>query len=306
MTGAAGSPAADVTVVVRTIGRPRLLRDTLRSVALCEPRPAEVVVVDQSEEVLSAAQVKEVGLPGARVVTMPEPSRAGAFNRGLEEAANPVVLSVDDDCTVRPDWVAVAVRSMEERPDGIVCGKVLPPSGSDPGAVPSTFEGEEPIDYTGDVYGGALYAGNMACPRDAVLAMGGFDPRIGPFASDSEFCFRWLRAGRSLRHVPDLVVWHQDWRSREELRRHYVQYYRSLGVFYAKYLAAGDPAVLRFLATDCYQAARSLAAGILRGVEPWTDERRGTFRGLPRGLVEGLGRFGARGGRAQWPRAKRP
>jgi GT2 family glycosyltransferase len=268
-----------------------MLRDTLASLARCDPRPAEILVVDQSEETVSDAVVDEVGLPGARVVPMRQRGRARAFNAGLKNAAYPIVLVVDDDCTVRTDWVAVASRAMQEEPEGIVCGRVLPPAGADPRRVPSTFLRETTLDYTGDLYRGALYAGNMACPRDAVLAMGGFDERIGPFASDSEFCFRWLRAGKRLRHLPDLVVWHQDWRDPDELIRLYVDYYRGMGVFYAKYLAARDLIVLRMLLGDCYQALRSLYAGYVRGVERWADERRGAFRGLPRGLLEGWRQF---------------
>ena len=42
-----GRVAADVTVVIPTVGRP-LLRQCLGSIAAADPRPAEVIVVDQS------------------------------------------------------------------------------------------------------------------------------------------------------------------------------------------------------------------------------------------------------------------
>jgi glycosyltransferase involved in cell wall biosynthesis len=41
------SALAEASVVVRTIGRPQLLRACLESIAACDPRPAEIVVVDQ-------------------------------------------------------------------------------------------------------------------------------------------------------------------------------------------------------------------------------------------------------------------
>ena len=55
---------ADVSVVVRTIGRPVLLEKALASLARCQPRPAEVLVVDQSEELSGAAVVDAPGWRG--------------------------------------------------------------------------------------------------------------------------------------------------------------------------------------------------------------------------------------------------
>ncbi len=47
----------------------------------------------------------------------------------------------------------------------------------------------------------------LCCPR------GGLIPN-GPFAVDSEFCFRRLQCGPTLRHVPTWSFWHHDWRTR--------------------------------------------------------------------------------------------
>ena len=281
---------APVSVVIPTVGRPDLLRDALLSLSRCEPRAAEVLVVDQSDENLSDPVIADVGLPGARTVRSRAGGRGLAVNLGLKNAGQPVVLVVDDDCTVRADWVGAASRAMEEEPEGIVCGRVLPPPGADPRLVPSTMLLETPRDYTGQTISGALFAGNMACSRDAVLAIGGFDEDIVPSAEDCEFCYRWLRAGGRLRHIPDLVVWHQAWRTPEQLERLYVDYYRGLGIFYAKHLAARDLTVLRFLAGDFYAALLSLARR-QNGAARWEDARRGAFTGLPRGLRDGWRRF---------------
>jgi GT2 family glycosyltransferase len=206
------------------------------------------------------------------------------------------VLITDDDCTVRSDWVRAALRLMREDPNGIACGQVLPPPGDDPRLIPSTIALDTPMEYTGQIACGVLYGGNMVCPRDEVLALGGFDEQIVPSSEDCDFCYRWLRDGRRLRHDPGLVVWHHAWRAPDELSRHYVNYYRGNGVFYAKHLAAGDLAVLRFLLRDWYAGLRSLA-GPFRGIEPWSDYRRGALTGLPRGLWDGWRAFRRNGSR---------
>jgi GT2 family glycosyltransferase len=176
---------------------------------------------------------------------------------------------------------------MTDDPNGIVSGQVLPEAGGDPRTVPSTIMLEQPRDYTGELSCSGLYGGNMACPRDAVLALGGFDESLVS-AEDCDFCYRWLRRGRRLRHDPQMVVTHRDWRAPEELEQLYVRYYVGQGMFYAKHLRAGDPRVLRFLARDLGAGLRAAVAGRLYGVPRWADERRAAFRGLPRGLTAGL------------------
>ena len=281
---------AKVSVVIPTIGRPTLLRGALISLARCNPAAAEVIVVDQSDSCVSGPVLDESGPTGARVVGSDKRGRAAAVNRGLAEASHRTVLITDDDCTVSSDWVGAGKRLMEEDPGGIVCGRVLPPSGEDPRLVPSTISLDTPIEYTDQVRCDVLYAGNMGCPRDEVLTMGGFDERIWVAAADCDFCYRWLRDGRRLRHDPGLVVWHHSWRAPRELKRHYVNYYRGSGLVYAKHLAAGDTTMLRFILRDCYGGLRSLA-GPLKGRERWADPRSGVLAGLPRGLWEGWNVF---------------
>jgi GT2 family glycosyltransferase len=276
--------APRVSVVIPTVGRPELLAATLESLRRCDPQPDEVLVVDQSRDLVSTRVVERAGLAAARVVECPGTGLGLANNVGLRAASHPVVARVDDDCTVREDWVVSIASAMREDPEGIVTGQVLPASGGDPRAVPSIRVLDRPVDFTGQVRCDALYGGNMACPRDAVLAMGGFDEAVVPAGEDCDLCFRWLRAGRRLRHLPELVVYHHDWRTADELTRQYQRYWEGQGVFYGRHLARGDMAVLRFVARDARAAMRALAAR-----RPSSeDQRRGIPRGLSRGLWIGL------------------
>jgi hypothetical protein len=164
---------------------------------------------------------------------------ARAMNRGLAAARHDTVLVTHDDCTVAPGWVGVAARHASAHPEGIITGRVLPPDGSP--YVPSTKDDPEPHDYracsraaccTGE-HGGepALHPGDR-----------GFDERRSLLvAEDNDLCYRWLAAGRTFRYEPELVVWHHDWRTPEQLVRTHVAYARAQGGFYAKHLRAGRP-----------------------------------------------------------------
>ena len=281
-----------VTVAIPTIGRAEPLRRCLESLVASQPPPAEMIVVDQSHDPAIAVIVSEVGAGCARVVPSHGLGVARARNDGLRAAANEVVLVTDDDCTVRRDWVETGWRLARAHPGAIVTGRVLPVG--DPRAVPSTKDDPLPVDLSSERRGGWLFGNNMALPRGDVLALGGFDERFGPeeAAEDNEFCYRWLKAGRSLRYEPSLVVEHHDWRSPEDLERLYVRYARGEGFFYAKHLRSGDLRMLRFLARDLGWGLRGLASGVLMGRESWTDTRRGVFKGLPGGFAAGWRTYG--------------
>jgi GT2 family glycosyltransferase len=184
-----------VSVVVPTVGRPRLLADCLGSISRCDPLPSEVLLVDQSGEPAVADVAERFG---ARLVVLPQPNVARARNVGLREAREAVMLCTDDDCTVERSWVGTGHQLLQRDPDRIVTGRVLF-GGGDP---PSLREGETRQEHTGELRGDVLFTNNMAArPRD-VLEVGGFDERFAAAAEDNDLCYRWLRAGRRLWFEP--------------------------------------------------------------------------------------------------------
>jgi GT2 family glycosyltransferase len=283
---------APVAVAIPTIGRAEPLRRCLDSLNACDPPPAEILVVDQSHDPAIAALVADDRGDRVRLVPSHGLGVARARNDGLRAACEHLVLVTDDDCTVSSDWVGTAWRLASAHPGAILTGRVL--AVGDPRAVPSTKDDPLPVDLSSERRGGWLFGNNMVLPRHEVLALGGFDERFGPeeAAEDNEFCYRWLKAGRPLRYEPSLVVEHHDWRTREELERLYVRYARGEGFFYAKHLRRGDLRMLRFVVRDLAWGARGLASALLKRREPWTDSRRGVFKGLPGGFAAGWREYG--------------
>jgi GT2 family glycosyltransferase len=285
-------PTVPVTVVIPTLGRPVPLARCLDTLAECEPAASEIVVADQSGSDELAEVVARFAAIGARVVACDGRGVSNSRNVGLRAAANDLVMVVDDDCTVEPDWVGVGWSAMQGETDKIVTGRVVPVG--DPRSVPSTIVEPDARDYTGELRGGILFGGNMAVNRHEVLAAGAFDERFSPeeAAEDNDFCYRWLKAGRRLVYEPAMTIHHHDWRTPDELRELYRRYTRGEGFFYAKHLRQGDLRMLRFIARDLYWGLRSLAAAAIKGREDWTDFRRAILRGMPVGLWRGWKTFG--------------
>jgi GT2 family glycosyltransferase len=271
-----------VSVVIPTIGRVALLRDCLESLAACRPRPAEVVVVDQSGLPDVARLVRGYDRLGARIVESDARGVAAARNAGLKAVSHDTVLMTDDDCTVAPEWVRIGARLLSDGPQLIVTGRVLPVG--DARAVPSTIEDLERRDYTGTPHFYVLYTGNVGLHRGEVLAVGGFDEAL-PTAEDNDLCYRWLTSGRRLVYEPSMVVWHHDWRSPDELDSRYASYSRGQGAVYAKHLRAGDVRMLYFIGREVYWSARE---GVLRVIGrrlTSSTRRRGALAALATGFA---------------------
>jgi GT2 family glycosyltransferase len=273
-----------VTVVLPTIGRPALIRRCLETLAVCDPRADEIVVVDSSDDGAVEEVVADFAQLGARVVRCDRPGLGTAFNVGLAEARHEIVLLTNDDCSVDLAWVGRGAAHLAGAQGVIVTGRVRPDG--DPLVVPSIIDDPEQHEYAG-CPAFVLYTQSMAVRRTEVLEFGGFDGRIRPSAEDNDLSYRWLRAGRTIRYQPDFVVWHHDWRTREQLERLYVSYGVGQGMVYGKHLRKGDLAIARYVLRDAYAVCRGIAARILRGRPAHPDWRLGLLRGLPVGVVRG-------------------
>jgi GT2 family glycosyltransferase len=275
---------APVSVILPTIGRPELIRTCLESLARCEPRADDVIVVDSSNGRAVADAVASFTDLGARRIRCPSPGIGTAFNLGLREAKHEVVLLTNDDCTVEPSWVERGHGHMHRHADAIITGRVRPHG--HPDVVPSTIDDPIAREHVGRP-SFVLYTQCMALNRSTLLEFGGFDERVRPSAEDNDLSYRWLRAGRRIRYEPDFVVWHHDWRTREQLERLYVNYGIGQGMVYGKHLSRGDLVIGRFLLLDLLRGCRGALARLLLGRRNHADPRLGLLRGLVIGLVRG-------------------
>jgi GT2 family glycosyltransferase len=273
----------DVSVVVRTIGRPLLLAQLLDSLAACDPLPTEIVVVDQSCVPDTAAVVSRYTAIGARTVPCDRRGRSLAANVGIDAARRRVVLLTDDDCVVAPDWVGVGHARLDGHPDLCICGRLLPLG--DPRAVPSSYEHRLPADWTNKVMDFHLYASNMACHRDAAAALR-FDESLDAM-EDWDFGLRWMRSGGRLHYDPALTVWHDDWREPADVERSWAEYGEGCGRLYAKLLWERDPTALRFASRDVKRGLVGLGGRLIYG-HRWWDQRPALLHGMWRGVIAGL------------------
>ena len=185
-----------------------------------EARPAEIILVDQSDAP-HPALAEMSGVAGTAIHYLRPMTRgvSRARNAGLRAAGEEIVAFIDDDVLAAPEWWGCLIQAaVDAGPDGVVTGQVVPGEAEAPGAFAPSVSGTTVREvYQGRIGRDVLFSGNMAGYRATLSRIGGFDERLGPgtrygSAEDNDLCYRLLESGCRIIYVPEAVVVHRAWR----------------------------------------------------------------------------------------------
>jgi len=240
---ASGDPA--VSVVIPTRNRGETLARCLSALARSDlPRDRfEVVVVDDGGD----ASVEDVtarhgdGLR-LRVVRLPWSGPARARNAGAEAARGRLLAFLDDDCEPEADWLEKLLAHHEREPEVAIGGGVANTFGDNPYSDASQALLEYLYGWLNPDPGDAHFFAslNLGVPREAFLAMKGFDPSY-PLAAaeDRAFCRRWRAEGRHLIYAPEARVHHGHALGFRSFLRQHFHYGRGARRFHRQASRAG-------------------------------------------------------------------
>lgn len=177
-------PPLDVSVLIRTRDRPRLLAEALESVARQTRAPLEVVVVNDGGEPVGHILASFAKRLTARHVSHPVAmGRACAANAGFKVARGAWVAILDDDDLFLPHHLETLTAALAGAPAGLAhaaCRLSRP-------------DGEEvigsPADRDGLLLANTIPTCATLVSREAVLTAGGFDEEL-PFLEDWDL---WIR-----------------------------------------------------------------------------------------------------------------
>jgi len=193
------------------------LARSLRSVLRADPPPGEVLVIADG----SAGAAREARALGARVVVVTERrGPAYARNLGVLQARGDIVVFVDADVVVQPDFFKRIAALFQAEPD---VAAVIGSYDAEPEAQNflSQYKNllHHHIHQQGRSEASTFWGACGAIRRQVFLSLGGFDERIPrPAMEDVEFGYRLQRAGHRIRLVKDLQVKHlKAWDARSLL-----------------------------------------------------------------------------------------
>ena len=241
-----------VSLIICTRNRPKLLRDSVKSVLDGEDLPAELIIIDQSDQADSSlSALDSASACQIRYVWHRSVGLSRGRNAGIGLARNSLIAFTDDDVIATRAWFGCLIRALlDAAPRTVVTGRVLPMPDVPPGHfTPSLKEDPTPAVYSGRVGADVLFTFSMAIPASAFSEVGDFDVRLGPGttfpgAEDNDLCYRLLERGYQIHYVPASVLYHQAWRE----NRGYVplrwKYGLGQGAFFAKHFSLRDPYML--------------------------------------------------------------
>ena len=289
---------APITVAIATYRRPPGLARAVDALLAGSTLPAEIVVVDQSEDDATAAVTAE------RAAAAPIPIRyiaqrakglSRSRNAGVAAATQDIVAVTDDDCVAHSQWVEVIARTITPSGgvDGIG-GRVLPlgPDAAGLAAV-SSRTSEQRRDYAGKVVPWVVGTGaNFAVRKEWLVRVGGYDVRLGAGSrggagEDMDAFFRLLRAGAHLRYEPDAIIYHER-QPIEQRARSRRSYGRGIGACCALWLREGDGFGGVALARWCEMRLGRLMRAVARRDTVTVREEVNVLRGTVAGVAYGF------------------
>ena len=250
----------DISVVLTTFNRVRLLARAIDSV-LAQDARVELIVVDDASTDGTPEYLKTRSDPRIRtIISRNNLGPSGARNLGLDAAAAPFVAFLDSDDVYLPHRLSVPLGVLAAEPD-VVCvlssarkfDRGVPRDARIPAlklAAPA-FEWALTCDLI------PVEATSITVRREAAVAVGGFCPALR-LAEDREFLIRIARTGAG-RLVADLL-WEKSW-SEDSLSMDWSHSAAGL----AAYVRERQEYVTRFSKLGSYLATKILVGHIRDG-----------------------------------------
>lgn len=151
-------------------------------------------------------------------VAEPRPGLAIARNAGLQHARGRILVFIDDDCELHPDYLRELERHYGDGGKCVIRGGRV--ELGDPEDLPFTIKCSPVRErFTRAVHPGGFVLGcNMTMHREVAASVGLFDERFGAggplkSAEDSDFLLRAYLLGIEVEYVPDMTVLHRHGRN---------------------------------------------------------------------------------------------
>lgn len=195
-----------ISVIIPHYRRYELLMRCLNGLRQQHDPDFELIVVDDGSQEDPPAELQAlidhwprlrwIGLPGNR-------GRAAARNTGVAAACGELLIFLDCDMDVGPDFVAAHRRyHLTQGPRRIGQGRIIGTQDAQARPTPSLWT---------DASRARFATGNVSVERAIVAALGGFDESFGAYGfEDLELGYRLERAGWRSGPVSEAVSWHYE------------------------------------------------------------------------------------------------
>jgi GT2 family glycosyltransferase len=203
----AATAPAKVSVVVCAYNAEATLHECLASLERLTYPDFEVIVVNDGSRDSTGAIARQYS--SCRVIDVDHGGLSAARNAGLRAATGEIIAYTDADVRVDPDWLHYLVQPFATTEVVAVGGLSLPPLDSPwlahcvaraPGGPTHVLLDDRTAEHVPGC--------NLAIRRDALSAIGGFNPIYLRAGDDVDVCWRLQAAGGRIEFAPGALVWH--------------------------------------------------------------------------------------------------
>jgi GT2 family glycosyltransferase len=217
------APATDwpkISVVVCTYNGARTLRQCLSALAALDYPDYEVIVINDGSTDGTADIARDYPV---RLINQPNKGLSAARNTGLAASDGEIVAYIDDDAFPHRYWLRYLAAAFARSSHVGIGGPNLPPAGdgfitecvaASPGNPLHVLLSDELAEH--------IPGCNMAYRKEALVAIGGFDPRFHAAGDDVDICWRLQDRGWTIGFCPAALVWHHR---RNSIRAFWKQQY---------------------------------------------------------------------------------
>lgn len=212
-----------VSVLICARNAADTLDECLRSVAELDYPDYEVIVVNDGSTDATGEIARRY--PDVTVLDTPHGGLSAARNAALHRARGAIVAYTDADVCVDPAWLIYLVQPFLRSDVAGAGGPNVVPEDDpwmaqcvarSPGAPTHVLLDDRAAEHVPGC--------NMAFRRDALLAIGGFDPAYHAAGDDVDVCWRLQARGQSIGFAPSALVWHRHRRTARGYWRQQVGY----------------------------------------------------------------------------------
>ncbi len=225
-----------ISVIICTYNRERYIYEVLQSLSVTSLKDFEVILVDNNstdstQEKVYDFKEKHPDFP-LKVFTESTQGLSWARNRGINESRGDILAFIDDDATVKPDFLENLAREMYNHPQAQAFGgKIVPVFDDCPppkwlcrfsmGWLSALDMGKDVRSFRGRKF---PIGANMGFRREVLHRCGEFNPMLGRNkrnlmgGEEKDLFNRVKAAGYSILYFPDVVVEHHIPQSRTSLK----------------------------------------------------------------------------------------
>lgn len=173
----------------------------------------EVIVVDDRSTDNTRQSIAHISDKRLRVFTNESASGASpSRNLGIKESAGDILLFLDSDSYVGPDWVKRHMEVHKQAVVDIAGGGIVGVFNSFFGRCDSFCSWWTSIPYSRDYFLKKLHipTNNISVKKNAFRKIGFFSEELRYGGEDAEFCFRALKNGLNIYYNSGIIAYHRD------------------------------------------------------------------------------------------------